>query len=104
MNGSIIDVVVDIRRGSKTFGKWYGVELNSGKKNQVYLAPGFAHGFCVLSETADLHYKVSLKYDASDEGGLLWNDPYLAIKWPIDDPIIANRDNSYPKLIELNLQ
>ena len=104
IQGHVFDVGVDLRPNSKTFGKWHGVELSSGKKNQVYLAPGFAHGFCVLSDTVDLHYKVSLKYDASDEGGLLWNDPDLAIKWPIEDPIITTRDNSYPRLSELNLQ
>ena len=104
IHGHIFDVGVDLRPNSKTFGKWYGVELKSGKKNQVYLAPGFAHGFCVLSDTADLYYKVSLKYDANDEGGLLWNDPDLAIKWPINYPIITSRDNSYPKLSELNLK
>jgi dTDP-4-dehydrorhamnose 3,5-epimerase len=68
------------------------------------MAPGFAHGFCVLSEFADLHYKVSRLYDHADEGGLVWNDPDLGIQWPIDDPVVSARDRAYPRLRELNRQ
>lgn len=102
MRGKIFDVVIDLRRTSSTFGGWYGVELSDDGLRQVYMPPGFAHGFCVLSDMADLHYKVSREYDASDEGGLVWNDPDLAIRWPIDAPQVAPRDASYPLLKQLN--
>jgi len=102
MRGKIFDVVIDLRRTSSTFGGWYGVELSDDGLRQVYMPPGFAHGFCVLSDMADLHYKVSREYDASDEGGLVWNDPDLAIRWPIDAPKVAPRDASYPLLKQLN--
>jgi dTDP-4-dehydrorhamnose 3,5-epimerase len=98
MRGKIYDVVVDLRRTSSTFGLWYGIELSDNGLRQVYMPPGFAHGFCVLSEVADLHYKVSREYDASDEGGLLWNDPDLGIHWPNLVPNISSRDASFPRL------
>jgi dTDP-4-dehydrorhamnose 3,5-epimerase len=104
MRGRIFDVGVDVRPHSPTFGKWYGAELSDAAgPRQIYLAPGFAHGFCVLSDWADLHYKVSRNYDASDEGGLLWNDPDVGIQWPIDKPTIAARDAAYPRLKDLNV-
>ncbi len=103
MRGRIFDVVVDVRRSSVTFGRWFGVDLSDeGPQRQIYMAPGFAHGFCVFSEIADLHYKVSRTYDHSDEGGLLWNDPQVGIRWPIDLPIVSPRDASYPRLSELD--
>lgn len=102
IRGRIFDVAVDMRTGSATFGRWYGVELNDEGPQQLYIAPGFAHGFCVLSEFADLHYKVSRLYDHADEGGLVWNDPDLAIQWPIGDPVVSARDRAYPRLRELN--
>jgi dTDP-4-dehydrorhamnose 3,5-epimerase len=101
MRGRIFDVGVDLRPASPTFGKWYGIALNDVGPRQIYMAPGFAHGFCVLSDWADLHYKVSRNYDAEDEGGLYWDDPDVGIQWPLDDPIVAARDTSYPKLKEL---
>src|SRR5262249_27774983 len=73
MRGRIFDAAVDLRPGSKTFGRWFGAELSDEGPRQLYMAPGLAHGFCVLSEFADLHYKVTELYDASDEGGLLWS-------------------------------
>jgi len=102
MRGKIFDVVVDLRRSSTTFGRWFGAELSDEGARQLYMAPGFAHGFCVLSEVADLHYKVTRTYDHTDEGGLLWNDPQVGIRWPIDLPIVSPRDASYPKLRELD--
>jgi dTDP-4-dehydrorhamnose 3,5-epimerase len=102
IRGRIFDVAVDLRRGSRTFGRWYGVELSDEGPRQLYIAPGFAHGFCVLSEFADLHYKVSRLYDRSDEGGLIWNDSDVGIRWPIDTPVISERDGSYPLLSELD--
>ncbi len=95
LRGKIFDVVVDLRNNSKTFGKWHGVELgDESPKRQVYMAPGFAHGFYVLSDYADLHYKVSELYDPDDEGGLRWNDGSVGIKWPVTTPIISSKDSA----------
>jgi dTDP-4-dehydrorhamnose 3,5-epimerase len=102
MRGRIFDVGVDLRSDSPTFGQWYGVELSDTGSRQIYMAPGFAHGFCVLSDWADLHYKVSRNYDAHDEGGLLWNDPDLSIHWPIAEPAVTLRDATYPRLKDLS--
>lgn len=101
MRGKIFDVVVDIRKGSPTFGKWFGAELSDEGPRQVYMTHGFAHGFCVLSDYADLHYKVSQRYDPSDEGGLIWNDGEVKIDWPINDPIISARDQRHRKLEDI---
>ena len=101
IRGRIFDVAVDLRLGSSTFARWYGVELSDEGPRQLYMPPGFGHGFCVLSEFADLHYKVSRLYDRSDEGGLVWNDKDVGIRWPIDAPIISERDCSYPRLSEI---
>jgi dTDP-4-dehydrorhamnose 3,5-epimerase len=101
MRGLIFDVVVDVRKDSSTFGRWFGTELGEGRPAQVYMAPGFAHGFCVLSDWADLHYKVSQRYDPQDDGGLLWNDQEVGIDWPIADPIISARDRRHQKLREI---
>jgi dTDP-4-dehydrorhamnose 3,5-epimerase len=98
LRGEIFDVVVDIRKDSPTFGKWFGTELSDEGTNQIYMAHGFAHGFCVLSDWADLHYKVSQPYDPSDEGGLIWNDETIMIDWPLKDPIMSARDMSYLRL------
>ena len=102
MRGSVFDVGVDLRQNSPSFGIWYGVELSDSGQRQVYTAPGIAHGFCVLSDYADLHYKVSRFYDPQDECGLIWDDPEVNIKWPITYPIIHSRDNSYMSLAELS--
>ena len=101
MRGHIFDVCVDLRPSSNTFGRWYGVNLSDSGPRQIYMAPGFAHGFCVLSDWADLHYKVSQFYDPSDENGLLWNDPEIAIQWPIENPKISVRDSNYNELENL---
>lgn len=101
MRGRVFDVGVDLRRRSPTFGRWFGVELSDSGLRQVYVAPGFAHGFCVLSDWADLNYKVSTPYDPSDEGGLAWNDPDVGIQWPIEVPQLALRDATYPRLRDL---
>ena len=100
IRGRIFDVVVDLRRGSPSSGKWFGAELSDEGPRQIYMAHGFAHGFCVLSEIADLHYKVSQFYDPADEGGLRWDDPTVAIKWPVSAPIISPRDLAHPRLDE----
>lgn len=101
LRGRIFDVAVDLRPRSATFGKWFGAELSDEGPRQLYMAPGFAHGFCVLSDVADLHYKVSRTYDHADEGGLLWNDPRVGIAWPIVPESISPRDAAYPTLDEL---
>jgi dTDP-4-dehydrorhamnose 3,5-epimerase len=101
MRGRIFDVVVDIRKDSSTFGKWFGTELGDQGPRQIYMAHGFAHGFCVLSDWADLHYKVSQRYDPSDEGGLIWNDGEVKIDWPIKDPVISERDARHRALLAL---
>ena len=101
IRGRVYDVCVDLRDGSPTFGTWFGVELSDSGPRQVYMAPGFAHGFCVLSDWADLHYKVSRRYDPGDSGGVRWNDPDIAITWPIELPLLASRDAAYPLLREL---
>jgi len=102
MRGKIFDVVVDIRVNSPTFGKWFGIELSDGGQRQIYMPHGFAHGFCVLSDWADLHYKVSQKYDPTDEGGLNWNDPEIKIQWPLKEIVMSNRDKGHPYLTQLN--
>lgn len=102
MRGRIFDVGVDLRPGSPTLGQWYGVELSDEGPRQIYMAPGFAHGFCVLSDWADLNYKVSRNYDAKDEGGLFWNDPDVGIRWPLSEPVVALRDANYPRLKDLS--
>ena len=101
MRGRIYDVVVDIRKQSETFGKWFGVELSDNGVGQIYMPAGFAHGFCVLSEYADLHYKVSQYYDPEDNYGLIWNDQGVQIDWPIKDPLISSRDLTHPTLDEI---
>lgn len=82
IKGCVFDVAVDLRQGSKTYGKWFGVELSEENKKQFYISPGFAHGFLVLSETAEFCYKCTDFYHPGDEGGLPWNDPTVGVKWP----------------------
>lgn len=90
--GSIWDVAVDIRPGSATFGKWWGLELDSQSHRQLYIPVGFAHGFCVLSDEAEVLYKCSSVYDPATESGIAWDDPDFAVDWPLKDPIISVRD------------
>ena len=104
LSGHIFDVGVDIRPTSRTFGKWFGIELSESGPRQIYLAPGFAHGFCVLSDWADLHYKVSGEYDPADEGGVIWNDPEINISWPIAERLISARDMRFPKLSDISFR
>jgi dTDP-4-dehydrorhamnose 3,5-epimerase len=102
IRGRVFDAAVDLRPDSASFGRWYGIELSDEGPRQLYMAAGFAHGFCVLSEFADLHYKVSRLYDHGDEGGLIWSDADVGIRWPIGNPIVSQRDSAYPKLRELD--
>ena len=101
MRGCIFDVGVDLRQNSSTFGQWYGVELSDVGQRQIYMAPGIAHGFCVLSDLADLHYKVSRFYDPDDECGMVWNDSEVNIDWPLITPLVHQRDATYQSLSQL---
>lgn len=92
VSGEVYDVAVDIRAGSETFGQWYGVTLSEQNKKQFWVPPGFAHGFVVLSDSADFEYKCTDYYDPSDEASLLWNDPALSVEWPIDNPQLSEKD------------
>jgi dTDP-4-dehydrorhamnose 3,5-epimerase len=96
--GEIFDVAVDIRRDSPQFGQWVGVRLSGENKQQLYVPPGFAHGFQVLSESADVEYKCTEYYDPDGESGIRWNDPNLGIDWPLDDPIVSPKDCVLPLL------
>ena len=98
IQGAIFDVAVDIRRGSPTFGKWTGVELTDENKRQIYIPEGFAHGFCVLSATAYVTYKCSDLYAPDDEGGILYSDPDIGIRWPVAEPLLSEKDGQYPTL------
>jgi dTDP-4-dehydrorhamnose 3,5-epimerase len=96
--GEVFDVAVDIRRNSPTFGKWHGEILSAENKKQMYIPENFAHGFCVLSDSAEFLYKCTDFYVPGDEAGLIWNDPQLAIDWPIDTPILSAKDAILPKV------
>ena len=102
VRGTILDVIVDIRRGSPRFGQWEAVQLDDAAHHQLYVPDGFAHGFCVLSEVADVAYKTSAYYDPTLEGGFRYNDPAVAIEWPADtELIVSERDRSAPRLADL---
>jgi dTDP-4-dehydrorhamnose 3,5-epimerase len=99
--GEIFDVAVDVRRGSPTFGRWVGVTLSGENFRQCYIPPGFAHGFCVLTPAAEVEYKCTELYDPADEVGVVWNDPDVAIRWPVEHPLLSPRDARLPRLAEL---
>lgn len=104
-NGSIFDVVVDMRNESKTFKQWYGIELSAANKKQLYIPPGFAHGYLVLSEDADVLFKVTTHFISGDELGIAWNCPELNIKWPYLDGspyVLNNKDANNKKMSEIN--
>jgi dTDP-4-dehydrorhamnose 3,5-epimerase len=103
VRGEVYDVALDIRKGSPTFGEWEGVILSEDNKKQFWVPPGFAHGFVVLSDTADFEYKCTDYYDPSDEGSILWNDPDLDIPWPIANPGLSVKDQSAKRLVDLRL-
>jgi dTDP-4-dehydrorhamnose 3,5-epimerase len=99
--GKIFDVIVDLRKNSKNFQNWIGINLDHTKNNQIYMPPGVAHGFCVLSDFAILHYKVTKMYNKNNEAGIKWNDNILNVRWPIKKPIISKKDNSLPKFSKI---
>jgi dTDP-4-dehydrorhamnose 3,5-epimerase len=101
VTGEVFDVAVDIRRGSPTFGKWMGTRLSAKNKRQVYIPEGFAHGFCVLSDTTDFIYKCTGFYAPGDEYGIFWQDSSIGIEWPVANPILSDKDRRNPKLSEV---
>ena len=101
VSGVVFDVAVDIRKGSPTFGKAVWAILSAGMKNQFWVPPGFAHGFCVLSESADFEYKCTDFYDPIDEGSVLWSDPDLQIPWPVDKPLLSAKDSEALPLAQI---
>lgn len=101
--GEVYDVALDIRKDSSTCGQWISVILSGDNKKQLWIPPGFAHGFVVLSDNADFEYKCTDFYDPLDEGCIIWNDPDLNISWPIDNPIISNKDLNASKFADLML-
>ena len=90
--GMIFDVAVDIRRGSATFGKWCGVELSAANRKMLYIPVGFAHGFAALTDGAEITYKTTNEYSAANDAGVMWDDPDIAIDWPVADPLISEKD------------
>jgi dTDP-4-dehydrorhamnose 3,5-epimerase len=103
VQGEVFDVAVDIRKGSPTFGRWVGLTLTSDNFRQVYIPDGFAHGFCVTSETALFAYKCTDYYTPREERGIRWNDPLLGIDWPIPRPIVSKKDDGYTGLGDLSV-
>lgn len=101
ITGRVLDIAVDIRRGSPTFGRWVGMELSEENHHMAFIPAGFAHGFVVLSETAHFLYKCSDYYDPAGERGLVWNDPQICIGWPLMRPILSSKDSRYPTLAEI---
>lgn len=98
LRGEVFDVAVDIRKGSPTFGQWVGMRLSEERFQMIYVPPGFAHGFCVLSEQADFDYKVTAEYAKAQERGIVWNDPDIGIAWPFAEPVLSPKDVQLPPL------
>lgn len=98
--GTAFLVAVDIRRGSPTLGKWHGIELDAARKQQFWAPAGFARGFCVLSEFAEIEYLTTGVYNANAEAGILWNDPAIGVRWPVTEPVLSKRDVDAPKLAD----
>ena len=96
IQGSVFDVAIDMRKNSPTFGKWHGEILSAENKRQMYVPENFAHGFCVLSDSAEFVYKCTDFYVPGDEVGLIWNDPQIGVKWPIEQPILSDKDAMLP--------
>jgi dTDP-4-dehydrorhamnose 3,5-epimerase len=101
LSGEMFDVAVDVRRGSPTFGRWVGATLTGDNFRQIYVPPGFAHGFCILSEVGEVEYKCTELYDPEDELGVAWNDPQIGIEWPEAEPLLSAKDKAAPRLAEV---
>lgn len=100
LEGEILDVAVDIRKQSATYGKWIAQELSGKNRQMLYIPPGFAHGFCVLSETATVMYKCTTEYNPECDRGIRWDDPEIGIGWPVEDPVLSEKDLALPRLSE----
>ena len=98
LRGTVYDVAVDIRRGSPTFGRWFGAELSEQNRRQMWIPAGFAHGFCVVSESADFAYKCTANYAPEAGRAIAWDDPDLGIDWPITEPLLSAQDRNAPRL------
>jgi len=98
MNGAIFDVAVDIRKGAPTYGQWVGATLSADNHHLLYIPPGFAHGFCILSESADVLYQITVEYSPEHDRGILWNDPDIGVEWPITNPQLSAKDTQQPRL------
>ncbi len=98
--GTVFDVAADVNPDSPTYRQWVGVELSEENHRQLWIPPGYAHGFCVLSDIADFQYKCTALYHPASDGGVLWNDPELDIAWPIDTPLLSQKDQQLPMLSE----
>jgi dTDP-4-dehydrorhamnose 3,5-epimerase len=98
--GAIFDVAVDIRRGSPSFGHWFGLDLSDANKRMLWIPPGFAHGFCALEDESDLIYKCTRLYDAASDRSIVWNDPAIGIEWPIAEPVLSGKDANAPRLAD----
>ncbi len=103
VTGSVYDVAVDIRKDSVDYGKWFGIELSAENGRQLYIPPGFAHGFCVTGEMAEVTYKCTSVYNAGDDAGIRWDDPDIAIDWPIENPVVSAKDAVAPLLREISI-
>ena len=101
VRGAIWDVAVDLRRGSPTYRRWEGYELSDANHRQLLVPIGCAHGFCVLSDQADVHYKLSSYYDPATEAGIAWDDPEVGVEWPIAEPLLSERDRNAPRLADV---
>lgn len=99
--GTIWDVAVDLRRDSPTYRRWEGYELSDSNGRQLFVPVGFGHGFCVLSEEADVTYKLSSYYDPESESGIAWDDPDVGVEWPVSDPVVSERDRFAPRLADV---
>lgn len=102
VQGAVLDVALDVRVGSPTFGRWVAEELSADNKRQLWVPPGFAHGFCVTSESAVFVYKCTQYYAPKEEVGVLWNDPDLGIPWPVVEPVVSPKDRALPRLADVD--
>lgn len=98
--GAVFSVAADVNPDSPTFGQWVGVEISEENHRQLWIPPGYAHGFCVLSDIADFQYKCTALYDPASDAGVAWDEPQLAINWPVADPILSDKDRALPRLAD----
>jgi dTDP-4-dehydrorhamnose 3,5-epimerase len=103
LRGRIFDAVIDIRSNSPIFGKWTSTELGAEDKQMLWIPPGFAHGFCALTDETEVIYAVTAEYAPESERGILWNDPAVGIKWPVQAPILSDKDAKYPNLAQAEI-